>query len=104
MASAKISCCETASNSVMPDRNFHVVRRAKNIGYGLSACRQTEARAFDQARSEKVMLQVTDGPARAPSAKRCAVALKPGPAICGKMNHIQCARFRPRDSSATTCR
>ena len=45
MASANISCFETASNSVMHDR----------------ACGQNEARAFDQARSEQVMLQVCDG-------------------------------------------
>ena len=40
---------------------FHVIRRAKNIGYGLFACSHDEARAFDQARPEQVMLQVSDG-------------------------------------------
>jgi hypothetical protein len=40
---------------------FHVVRRAKNIGYGLFACSQNEARAFEQARSEQIVLQVSDG-------------------------------------------
>jgi hypothetical protein len=61
MASANISCCETTSNSVMHDRNFHIVGRAENIGYGLFPCRQNETRAFDQARSERVMLQISDG-------------------------------------------
>jgi hypothetical protein len=61
MASAKISCFETASNSVMHDRNFIVVGRAEDIGYRLFACRQNEARAFEQARSEHIVLQVSDG-------------------------------------------
>ena len=38
-----------------------------------------------------------------PIANRCAMALKPRPATCGKTNHIQWLRLRPRDSSSTTC-
>jgi hypothetical protein len=43
----------------MEDRNF--ISSGENIGYGLFACRHDKARAFDQARSEQVMLQICDG-------------------------------------------
>jgi hypothetical protein len=43
----------------MQDRNF--ISSSENIGYGLFACRHDKARAFDQARSEQVMLQICDG-------------------------------------------
>jgi hypothetical protein len=61
MASAKISCFETASNSVMHDRNFMSSGEPRISVMGFSLGRQNEARAFDQARSEQVMLRITDG-------------------------------------------
>jgi hypothetical protein len=82
---------------------FHVIRRTEDIGYGLFVCRQNKPRAFEQARSEQIISKYAMASAREPIAKRCAIGLKPRPAICGKMNHIQCDCFRPCDSSATTC-
>jgi hypothetical protein len=40
---------------------FHVIRRAQDICYRHFACSHDEARAFDQARPEQVMLQVSEG-------------------------------------------
>jgi hypothetical protein len=40
---------------------FQLVWRAKDIGYGLFACSRDEACAFDQARPEQAILQVSDG-------------------------------------------
>src|SRR6201996_2982274 len=40
---------------------FHVVWRAEDIGYCLFACRQNEARTFEQARPEHIVLEVSDG-------------------------------------------
>jgi hypothetical protein len=60
MASAKISCFETAEQRHARPK-FHVFRRARNNGCGLFACSHDEARAFEQASPEQVMLQVSDG-------------------------------------------
>jgi hypothetical protein len=60
MASAKIFYFETAEQRhARPE--FHVFRGAKNNGCGLFACSYDEARAFEQASPEQVMLQVSDG-------------------------------------------
>jgi hypothetical protein len=40
---------------------FHVVGRTQDVGYAVFARRHDEPRAFDQARSEQVVLKVCSG-------------------------------------------
>jgi hypothetical protein len=61
MASAKISFFETASNKRHARPKFHVIWRTEDIGYRLFTRSHDEARAFEQARSEQIVLQVSDG-------------------------------------------
>jgi hypothetical protein len=80
-----------------------ISRRLESRGYRLLSFRLPPKRGA-YIRAGEVRAHRARGKRRPRCAKRCAIALKPRPAICGKMYHIQCVRFCPRDSSSTTCR
>jgi hypothetical protein len=97
MASAKISCFETAKQRhARPE--FHVIPRAKNNGCGLSLAAMTRR---VHSSPEQVMLQVSDGLSVRADREALSHRAEAETGICRKMNHMQCVSRSPISGLST---